>query len=165
MHTTRNLILIPKIILLILLAISFYNGIISPPPLITFTTDENFIGESGIFLLYGITPKNLEWSALPSTFIAYLIFIVWCTFTLISQSSSITNLPDILSVFDKNALHYLNHREEFVIWERWIQLILVGFIIYRTIQFVAKSENPVLKPELKFILIFLCLNHMVILQL
>lgn len=157
MYTTKNLLIISKIILLTLLAISFYYGIISPPPLITFTTDENFISESGIFLLFGNTPRTLEWAAVPSTFIAYLIFIIWCAFSLIKNFSSISGLPDILTIFDKNAFDYLNHRENFVIWERWIQLIIIGFIIYKTIQFILKSNHPVLKRELKFILTFLCL--------
>ena len=156
MYSIRNLSLISKIILLTLLAISFYHGIISPPPLITFTTDENFIGESGIFLLFGMTPRALEWAALPSTLIAYLMFILWCGFTLLKNLSSIHGLPDILTVFDKNAFYYLNHREEFVIWERWIQLILIGFIIYRTIQFILNSKHPILKPEIKLILTILC---------
>ena len=156
MYSIRNLSLISKIILLTLLAISFYHGIISPPPLITFTTDENFIGESGIFLLFGMTPRALEWAALPSTLIAYLMFILWCGFTLLKNLSSIHGLPDILTVFDKNAFYYLNHREEFVIWERWIQLILIGFIIYRTIQFILNSKHPILKPEIKLILTVLC---------
>ena len=156
MYSIRNVSLISKIILLTLLAISFYHGIISPPPLITFTTDENFIGESGIFLLFGMTPRALEWAALPSTLIAYLMFILWCGFTLLKNLSSIHGLPDILTVFDKNAFYYLNHREEFVIWERWIQLILIGFIIYRTIQFILNSKHPILKPEIKLILTILC---------
>ncbi len=156
MYSIRNLSLISKIVLFTLLAISFYHGIISPPPLITFTTDENFIGESGIFLLFGMTPRALEWAALPSTLIAYLMFILWCGFTLLKNLSSIHGLPDILTVFDKNAFYYLNHREEFVIWERWIQLILIGFIIYRTIQFILNSKHPILKPEIKLILTVLC---------
>ena len=157
MYSIRNLSVFSSITLLILLSISFYHGIISPPPLITFTTDENFIGESGIFLIFGMTPRALEWAALPSTLIAYLMFILWCGFSLLKNISIIHNLPDILSIFDKNAFYYLNHREEFVIWERWIQLFLVGFIIFKTIQFILNSEHSVLKPEIKFILTALCL--------
>ena len=157
MYSTKNLSLISKIILLTLLLISFYNGIFSPPPLVTFTTDENFIGESGIFLLFGITPRALEWAALPSTIIAYIIFIIWCFLSLIKNFSSIQGLPDILTIFDRNAFYYLSHREEFVIWERYIQIILVGIIIYKTTQFIIHSKHPTLKLELKFILIFLCL--------
>ena len=155
MYSTRNLSLISNLILLTLVAISIYHGIISPPPLITFTTDENFIGESGIFLLFGVTPRALEWAALPSTLIAYLMFIVWCGFNLLKNLTTVQGLPDILTIFDKNAFYYLNHREEFVIWERWIQLFLIGFIIYKTVQFILNSNNPVLKFEIKFILTIL----------
>lgn len=158
MYSTRNLSIISNLILLILLALSFYHGIISPPPLITFTTDENFIGESGIFLLFGITPRALEWAAIPSTLIAYLIFMLWCGFSLIKNLSSVHGLPDILTIFDKNAFYYLNNREKFVIWERWIQIILIGFIIYKTIQFILKSKHIVLKQEIKLILAILCLS-------
>jgi hypothetical protein len=162
MYSTRNLSIISNLILLILLAISFYHGIISPPPIITFTTDENFIGESGIFLLFGITPRALEWAAIPSTLIAYLIFILWCGFSLLKNLSSINGLPDILTIIDKNAFYYLNHREEFVIWERWIQIILIGFIIYKTIQFILKSKHPVFTQEIKLILTILCVCSEVI---
>lgn len=158
MYSTRNLSIISNLILLILLTLSFYHGIISPPPLITFTTDENFIGESGIFLLFGITPRALEWAAIPSTLIAYLIFMLWCGFSLIKNLSSVHGLPDILTIFDKNAFYYLNNREKFVIWERWIQIILIGFIIYKTIQFILKSKHIVLKQEIKLILAILCLS-------
>ena len=157
MYSTRNLSSISKIVLLTLLSLSFYHGIISPPPLITFTTDENFIGESGIFLLFGITPRALEWAALPSTLVAYFIFIIWCLFSLLKNIPSIHGLPDILMQIDKNAFYYLNNREEFVIWERWIQLILIGFIMYKTIQFLVHSQHSILKPEFKFVLILLCL--------
>lgn len=156
MYSNKNLSLISSSILLVFLAISFYYGIISPPPLITYTTDENFIGESGIFLLYGMTPRALEWAALPSTLIAYLMFILWCGFSILKNLSTIQGLPDILTIFDKNAFYYLNNREEFVIWERWIQIILIGFIIYKTIQFIVNSKHIVLKPKIKLVLLVLC---------
>ena len=137
--------------------VSFYYGILSPPPLITYTTDENFIGESGIFLLYGNTPRALEWAALPSIFIAYLLFLVWCGFLILKGISSIHTLPDVLTIIDKNAFYYLNHREEFVIWERWTQIFIVGFIVYKTIQFIIHSKHPILKSEIRTILMLLCL--------
>jgi len=157
MYSTRSLSIISSIILIIFLAVSIYSGILSPPPLITYTTDENFIGESGIFLLYGNTPRALEWAALPSIFIAYLLFLVWCGILILKSISSIHSLPDILTIIDKNAFYYLNHREEFVIWERWIQILLVGFIVFKTIKFVIHSKHPTLKSEFRIILILLCL--------
>lgn len=156
MYSIRSLTFISFGILLIFITISFYYGIISPPPLITYTTDENFIGESGIFLLFGNTPRALEWAALPSTFIAYIIFLIWCGISLISKISSLHELTDILSVIDKNAFYYLNHREEFVLWERVIQILLVGFIIFKTIQFIINSSHPALNDNLKTILTILC---------
>lgn len=156
MYSTRSLSFISLSILLIFVAISFYYGIFSPPPLITYTTDENFIGESGIFLLFGNTPRALEWAALPSTFIAYFLFLIWCIISLVSQLKSLHGLTDILSVIDKNAFYYLTHREEFVIWERVIQILLVGFIIFKTIQFIITSKHPALNYNLKTILTILC---------
>ena len=162
MYSTRSLSYVFFGILLIFITISFYYGIISPPPLITYTTDENFIGESGIFLLFGNTPRALEWAALPSTFIAYLIFLIWCGISIISQVKSLHGLTDILSVIDKNAFYYLNHREEFVIWERVIQILLVGFIIFKTIQFIIHSKHPALNDNLKTILTILCVSSDII---
>jgi hypothetical protein len=156
MYSTRSLSFISIGILLIFVAISFYYGIFSPPPLITYTTDENFIGESGIFLLFGNTPRALEWAALPSTFIAYFIFLIWCIISLISKLSSLNGLTDILSVIDKNAFYYLNQREEFVIWERVIQIMLIGFVIFKTVQFIINSKHSALNYNLKIILTILC---------
>jgi len=84
------------------------------------------------------------------------MFIFWSGLSLLKNIDSVHSLPDILIFFDKNAFYYLNHREEFVIWERWIQLILIGFIIFKTIQFIIHVKHPVLKPELKFILTIVC---------
>ena len=157
MYSTRSLSVISSIILVIFLIVSIYSGILSPPPLITYTTDENFIGESGIFLLYGNTPRALEWAALPSIFIAYLLFLIWCGIVILKSISSIHGLPDVLTIIDKNAFYYLNHREEFVIWERWIQIFIVGLIVYKTIQFIIHSKHPILKSEIRIILTLLCL--------
>ena len=162
MYSTRSLYFISLGILLIFIAISFYYGIISPPPLITYTTDENFIGESGIFLLFGNTPRALEWAALPSTFIAYIIFLTWSGFSLVMNISSLHELTDILSVIDRNAFYYLNHREEFVIFERVVQILLVGFIIFKTIQFIILSKHTALDDYLKIILIVLCVSSDII---
>jgi hypothetical protein len=156
MYSIRSLSFVSFGILLIFVIISFYYGVISPPPLITYTTDENFIGESGIFLLFGNTPRALEWAALPSTFIAYFIFLIWCGISFIPQFKSLHGLTDILTVIDRNAFYYLNHREEFVLWERIIQILLVGFIIYKTIQVIIYSKLPALDSNLKTILTILC---------
>jgi hypothetical protein len=156
MNSTRSLFFISSSILLVFVTISFYYGIFSPPPLTTYTTDENFIGESGIFLFYGNTPRALEWAALPSTFIAYLLFLIWCTLSIISQFSSIHGLTDVLSMIDKNAFYYLAHREEFVLWERVVQIILIGIIIFKTVQCIINSKHPSLNYDLKTILAILC---------
>ena len=162
MYSTRSLSFVSFGILLIFLIISFYYGIISPPPLITYTTDENFIGESGIFLLFGNTPRALEWAALPSTFIAYFIFLIWCGFSLINIIANLHGLTDFLAIIDKNAFYYLNHREAFVIWERVFQILLVGFIIFKTIQFIIHSKHSVLNNNLKTILTILCVSSDII---
>ena len=162
MYSTRSLSFISFGILLIFFTISFYYGIISPPPLITYTTDENFIGESGIFLLFGNTPRALEWAALPSTFIAYILFLLWCSISLVSRMASLQGLTDILSIIDKNAFYYLNHREEFVLWERVIQILLVGFIIFKTTQFIIHSKHSALNNNLKIILTVLCVSSDII---
>jgi hypothetical protein len=156
MNSTRSLFFVSYSILLVFVAISFYYGIFSPPPLVTYTTDENFIGESGIFLFYGNTPRALEWAALPSTFIAYLLFLIWCTFSIVSQISSLHGLTDVLSVIDKNAFYYLAHREEFVIWERVVQIVLICIIIFKTVQFIINSKHSALNYDLKTILAILC---------
>jgi hypothetical protein len=158
MYSNRSLSFVSLGILLIFLSISFYYGIFDTPPLVTYTTDENFIGESGIFLLFGNTPRALEWAALPSTFIAYILFLGWCLISIILDFSNLHGLPDILSVIDKNAFYYLNHREEFVIWERMAQILLIGFIIFKTIQFIIDNKHSVLTNEIKNILVILCVS-------
>ncbi len=162
MYSIRSLSISSSCILILFFTVSVYFGIFSPPPLITYTTDENFIGESGIFLLYGNTPRALEWAAVPSTLIAYLLFLVWCGVRLISGISSIKSIENILEIVDKNAYYYLNHREEFVVWERWIQLLLVLFVLFQTAKFIINSKHQALNKGVRFILIFLCLSADVI---
>jgi hypothetical protein len=162
MHSTRSLSLSSSCILFLFFLVSLYFGIISPPPLITYTTDEHFIGGSGIFLLYGITPSNLEWAAIPSTIIAYLIFLFGCVLQLFLNISSINTTEDALSIIDKNAFYYLNHREEFVIWERWVQLFILCFILFQTVKFIINAKHHLLSEGVKFILIFMCISSDVI---
>jgi hypothetical protein len=162
MYSSRSLIVISLFVLFLFFFVSVYFGIVSPPPLITYTTDENFIGESGIFLLYGNTPRALEWAAVPSTLIAYLLFLIWCGVKLINGISSIKSISDVLEIVDKNAYYYLNHREEFVVWERWFQLFLIIFILFHTTKFIINSKHQALSEGIKIILIFLCLSADVI---
>lgn len=158
MNSLRNLSLLSSAILVVFLLISFYYGVIAPPPLITYTTDENFIGESGVFLLFGNTPRALEWAGLPSTFIAYFIFLIQCAIELVVHRSEIHSIPDVLSLFDKSAFYYLNHREQFVVWERIVQLFLVGIITFKTLQFIIKAGHSSLTHSVKTILVFLCVT-------
>jgi hypothetical protein len=162
MYSTRSLSVSSSCILLLFFVVSLYFGIISPPPLITYTTDENFIGESGIFLLYGNTPRALEWAAVPSTLIAYMLFLIWCCVKLIVGVSSLKSIGDVLTIVDNNAYYYLNHREEFVVWERWVQLFIIFFILYQTTKFIIYSKHQTLSGGVKIILIFLCLSADVI---
>jgi hypothetical protein len=162
MYSTRSLFVSSLFVLFLFFLVSLYFGVIAPPPLITYTTDEHFIGGSGIFLLYGITPSNLEWAAIPSTIIAYLIFLFWCVFKLFLNISTVNTIGDALGIIDKNAFYYLNHREEFVIWERWVQLFIVSFILFQTVKFIINAKHHILSEGVKFILIFMCISSDVI---
>ncbi|MDR6562606.1 MULTISPECIES: hypothetical protein [unclassified Arcicella] len=153
----KNLLIVATVILLLFSILSIYYGIISPPPLVTYTTDENFISESGVFLWYGCTPRTLEWAGIPSIFIAYFLFIFQCIIHIITHFSEIHQLTDILKVFDDNAYYYLNHREEFILWERAAQIVIVGIIFFMTIRFIIKSSHFLLTKETKIILVFLCI--------
>lgn len=158
MNLYKNLSVIATVIVLLLSIISIYYGIISPTPLITYTTDENFISESGVFLWYGCTPRTLEWAGLPSIFIAYFLFVFQCIYQIIIHFSEIHQLTDFLKIFDNNAYYYLNHREEFLLWERGVQVIIIVIILLKTVQFILKSHHFLLSNNVKIVLVFLCIS-------
>ncbi|MBB6004499.1 hypothetical protein [Arcicella rosea] len=158
MNFYKNLPIIATVTLLLFSILSVYYGIISPPPLVTYTTDEHFISESGVFLWYGCTPRTLEWAGLPSIFIAYTLFIVQCMSQIVSHFSELHQITDFLKVFDDNAYYYLNHRNEFVLWERAAQIIIVGIILFNTVRFILKSTHFLLTNHTKVILVLLCIS-------
>lgn len=158
MISNRNLFILGSILLLFFIVVSSYYSVISPPPLGTFTTDEHFIGDSGVFLLYGNPPKNLDWPALPSTFIAYIIFLIQCTLYIIEHITEVKSPIDIFNFFDFKAFYYLQHKEEFVIWERTTQLFLTSYFVFKTMQFIAYSKHKLLTIEAKSIFIILVVS-------
>lgn len=156
MSLYKNLSVIATVTLLLFSILSVYFGIISPPPLTTYTTDEHFISESGVFLWYGCTPRTLEWAGLPSIFISYILFISQCLTDLLKHTSELHRITDILKVFDDNAYYYLNQRDEFVLWERGAQILIVFIILFATVRFILTSTHFLLDNTTKIILISVC---------
>ena len=121
-----------------------YCGIINPPPLGYYTTDENFIAETGVFMLYGITPRALEWPALLSSYLYFIVFLCQCAYEILTHLSQLSGISSLFDCIDRVAHFYLTHRSQYVVVGRVLQLILAVGFSYRIIRFLAFSAHPML---------------------
>ena len=121
-----------------------YFGIINPPPLGYYTTDENFIAETGVFMLYGITPRALEWPALLSSYLYFIVFLLQCIYEVLTHLGQLSGISSLFDCIDRVAHFYLTHRAEYVILGRGLQLATAVLLSYRIIRFLAFTDHPLL---------------------
>ncbi len=139
-------------ILAVIWLYTFYQSVICGPPSGYYTSDENFVADSGVFLWYGNTPRCLDWPATPSVLLFFIMFGVVALWSVVSRASSFSGIFDALEHFDFTAYTYLQDREGYILAGRAIQLVLVGGIIFLTIRYLFRSGHPLLTPLLKGIL-------------
>ena len=121
-----------------------YLGIINPPPLGYYTTDENFIAETGVFMLYGITPRALEWPALLSSYLYFIVFLCQCAYEILTHLTQLSGISSLFDCIDRVAHFYLTHRSGYVVAGRVMQLVLAVGLSYRIIRLLAFSAHPLL---------------------
>ncbi len=128
----------------LLWAFTFYESVVVPPFFGYYTTDENFIADSGIFLWYGNTPRCLDWPASPSLLIFFGLFGLDAAYRIIENIGGISGFADVFTQVDLAAFQYLTDRQDLLLLGRMVQLGLVGIIIFLTVRFVYRSAHPLL---------------------
>ncbi|WP_345266925.1 hypothetical protein [Nibrella viscosa] len=141
--------------LLVVLAVLFgaYWCIINPPPGVYFTLDEQFISDSGVFLLYGASPRCLEWPAVPMVLVYYLLALLHCGFLLVRQLLTGSNPVEIFKLIDQSIYAYLQDRTTYILIGRTVQLLLTATLMILTIRNLPKSSTQRLPVSVRDLLI------------
>ncbi len=141
----------------------FFSGVISPPFLSYYTFDESFITDSGVFLWYGITPRILDWPASPSVLMYGVIFGCSVFYDLITRFSELTGFLDAFIIMDEAAYAYLFNREPYLLAGRVVQLLVVLWVMFRTLRFLFRQEHPLLAgPGRYCVALLLVSSHLVL---
>jgi len=142
----------------------FYCSVIDPPFHGYYTTDENFVADSGVLLWYGNTPRGLDWPAAPSMLFYFIAFGISCLLTVIENLGNIHGLISVFECFDHQAYNYLTDREPFILLGRGFQILAVGLILYQTTQIIYRQNHYLLTDAVKFILPVLFITSTLVLD-
>lgn len=142
----------------LLWAFTFYKSVVVPPFFGYYTTDENFIADSGVFLWYGNTPRCLDWPASPSLLIFFALFGLNAAYRIMANPGEMDGFADVFTQVDLAAFQYLTNRQELLLIGRTIQLALVGVIIFLTIRFIYRNPHPLLDNGGRNVLAFLVIS-------
>lgn len=155
---TIKYILLGLVILSLLLC-----SVVFPPFHGYYTTDENFVADSGVLLWYGNTPRGLDWPAAPHMLFYYITFGISALLAAIQNAAGITGLISIFDIFDAQAYRYLSDREPFILIGRTVQILVVGFLLYKTAVILLRQDHPLLtEPVRLFIPIILITSTFVL---
>ncbi|MCF0055701.1 hypothetical protein [Dyadobacter sp. CY356] len=152
MISSKNRKIVTYSLLALVILSVFISGVIFPPFHGYYTTDENFVADSGVWMWYGNTPRGLDWPASPSMLFYFIIFGVACFKSIIANSGSIHGLVSIFESFDLEAYKYLWDREPYILLGRAFQILIVGYILYKTIRLIHKRNHFLLTDSLRLFL-------------
>lgn len=152
MISSKNRKIVTYTLLAIIILSVFISGVILPPFHGYYTTDENFVADSGVWMWYGNTPRGLDWPASPSMLFYFVVFGVACFKSIIANSGSIHGLVSIFESFDVEAYKYLWDREPYILLGRAFQILIVGYIMYATIRLINKRNHFLLTDPLRLFL-------------
>ncbi|NID08589.1 hypothetical protein [Fibrivirga algicola] len=146
--------------ILVGLAMSFalWVTFVHPPDGGYFTTDEQFIADSGVFMLFGATPRCLDWPGIPMVIVFYLLALGQCLINLVSA-------PDLsgvgaFEVIDKTAYAYLLDRIPLITAGRLVQTLLVGGLLIWCVRIIHRASPSLLPPVLRLpLVVILCLQY------
>lgn len=141
------------------LVFNVYQGILFPPLTSFFTSDEQSITDSGVFLLYGATPRCLDWPALPMVFVYYLIALVHCSFEVVTHWSALHHITDIFTLIDQTVYQYLSDRTPYLLAGRVAQLLFSAGLLGWTIQTIKRASPALLPPEVGLLLLIIILTN------
>lgn len=145
------------------LAIGFalWVSFVQPPDQGYFTTDEQFIADSGVFMLYGATPRCLDWPGIPMVLVFYLLALGQCLIGLISAAiAGGLSAVGVFEVVDKTAYTYLLDRVPLIVAGRIVQILLVGGLLLWCVRIIHRASASLLPPVLRLpLVIILCLHY------
>ncbi|MCF2444233.1 hypothetical protein L0657_09710 [Dyadobacter sp. CY345] len=139
-------------------------SVVFPPFHGYYTTDENFVADSGVLLWYGNTPRGLDWPAAPHMLFYYLTFGVSCLLATIQNIGNLTGLISVFDIFDLQAYKFLTYREPFILIGRTFQILAVGFILYRTSVILYRQNHELLIEPVKLFLPIIFITSMLVLN-
>ena len=134
---------------------------IHPPDGGYFTTDEQFIADSGVFMLYGVTPRCLDWPGIPMVLVFYLLGLGQSALNVISAAShGGLSAVGVFGVIDQTAYAYLLDRIPLIRAGRIVQLALVLLLLVSTVRTIYRADSLRLPPVLRLpLVIILCLQY------
>ena len=127
-------------------------SVVFPPFHGYYTTDENFVADSGVLLWYGNTPRGLDWPAAPHMLFYYLTFGVSCLLATVRNIGSVTGLISVFDIFDLQAYKFLADREPYILIGRTFQILAVGFLLYRTALTIYRQNHELLTEPVRLFL-------------
>jgi len=127
-------------------------SVVFPPFHGYYTTDENFVADSGVLLWYGNTPRGLDWPAAPHMLFYYLTFGISCLFATIQNIGSLNGLISIFDIFDLQAYKFLIDREPYILIGRTAQILAVGFLLYQTSVIIYRQKHELLSEPVRLFL-------------
>ncbi|MEZ0541948.1 hypothetical protein [Fibrella arboris] len=161
--TTDSLPSIRWSYLIVGLAISFalWISFVHPPDGGYFTTDEQFIADSGVFMLFGATPRCLDWPGIPMVLVFYLLALGQCLINLVGAAASGSlSAVGVFEVVDKTAYTYLLDRVPLIVAGRIVQILLVGGLLTWCVRIVHRAGTSLLPPVLRLpLVLILCIQY------
>ncbi|MEZ0609376.1 hypothetical protein ACAW74_12710 [Fibrella sp. WM1] len=142
------------------LGFALFISYIRPPLSGYFTTDEQFIADSGVFMLYGATPRCLDWPGIPMVLVFYLLAIGQCGLNLLTAAAAGHLSPiDAFGIVDKTVYNYLTDRVPLLVAGRTVQLLLVFGLLFWCIRIIYQSQVVLLPRAMRFpLVVLLCLS-------
>ena len=145
------------------LAIGFalWVSFVQPPDGGYFTTDEQFIADSGVFMLYGATPRCLDWPGIPMVLVYYLLALGQCLINLIGAAKAGgLSAVGVFEVVDRTAYAYLLDRVPLLVAGRLVQILLVGGLLVWCVRIIHRAHASLLPPVLRLpLVVILCLQY------
>ena len=132
-----------------------YWGILNPPTGHYYTTDEQFIADSGVFMLYGLTPRCLDWPAIPAVFLFYLITLVHLGIDVLTHRPAVHGLADVFARADAIVAQYLTDRSAYLTAGRLVQLLLTGGLLAWLMRIINRTDSRIIPPATGLLLSFL----------
>lgn len=125
---------------------NLYWGVFNPPTGNYFTTDEQFIADSGVLMLYGLTPRCLDWPAIPMVLLYYVLTLLHSGFDLLMHVSGLKSLPDLFTRIDQLVAQYFMDRSPYLMAGRLIQITLTTGLLAGLVKVFHRADYRRLPP-------------------